>query len=230
MKRRGVTLMELLIAVTLLSLLSVAMFTALRIGLNAYAKANDKLMTNRRVAGAQRVILEEVEGIMPVLADCHAGEGRNRAPFFQGEPDTMRLVSTFSLQQGWRGQPQILEMFVIPGEREGVRLVVNEIPYSGPFGAGQFCAALHKFLPVKATPQSFVLADRLAYCRFAYLWPPKDANTPQAWHPVWTEPAWPLAVRIEMAPLQADASRVQNMTVTAPIYLHRNPEIQYGDF
>ena len=47
----------------------------------------------------------------------------------------MRLVSTFSLQQAWRGQPQILELFVIPGEDgNGVRLVVNEIPYAGPSG------------------------------------------------------------------------------------------------
>ena len=41
---RGVTLLELLIAVTLLSLLSVAMFTAMRIGLSAFTKADDKLM------------------------------------------------------------------------------------------------------------------------------------------------------------------------------------------
>ena len=230
MKEKGVTLMELLIAVTLLSLLSVAMFTAVRIGLNAYAKTDDRLMTNRRVAGAQRVILEEIEGLVPVLALCQGGGPLIRAPFFQGETGVMRLVSSFSLQQGWRGQPQILEIFVIPGEREGVRLVVNETLYSGPRGAGQFCTGVHKFPPVNAGPQSFVLADKLAYCRFSYLWPALDINTPPTWHSDWKADAWPLAVRVEMAPLEPDPTRVQNISVTAPIYLHRNPEIPYGDY
>jgi general secretion pathway protein J len=227
MKQRGVTLIELLIAVTLLSLLSVGMFTAMRIGLNAYAKTDDRLMTNRRVAGAQQIILEEMEGMIPVVGVCQGGA---RTPFFQGEPAVMRLVSTFSLHQGWRGQPQILEMFVIPGEREGVRLVVNETLYSGPQGAQQFCTGAHKFVPVNAGPQSFVLADKLAFCRFSYLWPAVDVNTPAAWHPDWKADNWPLAVRLEMAPLEADPSRVQNISVTAPIYLHRSPEIPYGDY
>ena len=40
----GVTLMEVLIAVTLLSLLSVGMLFAIRIGLSTFGKTNDKLM------------------------------------------------------------------------------------------------------------------------------------------------------------------------------------------
>ena len=31
-------------------------------------------------------------------------------------------------------------MFVIPDETGGVRLVVNEIPYTGQMGAGQYCS------------------------------------------------------------------------------------------
>jgi hypothetical protein len=141
----------------------------------------------------------------------------------------MRLVSTFSLQQGWRGQPQVLELFVIPGEREGVRLVVNELLYTGPAGAGRFCTAGRQFLAVNSGPQSFVLADKLAYCRFSFLAPAKDPTAPPIWVQRWSTETWPLAVRVEMAPLVADASRVQPISVTAPIYLHRNPDIPYAD-
>src|SRR6185295_16876718 len=118
MKRQaGVTLMELMIAVTLLSLLSVGLLFALRIGLTAYSKTQTRLMDNRRVAGAQRILEQQLEGMMPVVAPCGAGPqgGGTNTAFFQGEPQTMRLVSTFSLQQAWRGQPQILEVFQIPG-------------------------------------------------------------------------------------------------------------------
>jgi hypothetical protein len=201
----------------------------MRIGLNAFAKADDKLMLNRRVAGAQRILQEEMEGMIPAMAQC-TGQSGQRIAFFQGEPAVMRLASTFSLQQGWRGQPQVLEMFVISGEHEqGVRLVVNETPFSGPLAAGKFCLGDHQFLPVASGPQSFVLADRLAYCRFSYLMQ-LDPSAPPVWQPLWKGTGWPLAVRIEMAPLIADSSVLQPITVSAPIYLHRNPEIDYGDF
>jgi general secretion pathway protein J len=232
MKEKGVTLIEVLIAVTLLSLLSVAMFLAMRIGLNAYGKADDRMMENRRAAGAQRILQGEMEGLVPVIAPCGVGTGGGpltKSVFFQGEPAVMRLVSTFSLQQGWRGKPQVLELFVIPGERDGVRLVVNETLYTGPAGAGRFCTGARQFLEVNSGPQSFVLADKLAYCRFSFLAAAKDPNAPPSWVQKWNTQTWPLAVRVEMAPLEADASRVQPISVTAPIYLHRSPDIPYAD-
>ncbi len=200
----GVTLIEVLVAITLLSLLSVAMLFALRIGLMAYAKTNAKLMDNRRVAGAQRILEQELEGIVPAVGPCSGmpdAAPRVSAPngpmfgFFQAAPQTMRLVSTFSLQQAWRGRPQILELFVVPADDgQGVRLVVNEIPYYRPSGGGpdvyrygsrsrdrNFHAA---FSAGDAGPNSFVLADKLAFCRFAYLWPPKNPNDPIVWSPV----------------------------------------------
>lgn len=232
----GVTLMELLIAVLLLSLLSVGMLFAMRIGLMAYGKTQSILMENRRVVGAQRILEEQLQGMMPVVAGC----GGARMAFFQGEAQTMRLVSTFSLQQGWRGQPQILELFVIAGEGGGVRLVVNEIPYTGPAGASQLCtgrapdpltgASVARFTPVEPGPRSFVLADKLAYCHFSYFTIPLDRRVAPHWTPDWTVSGWPFAVRVEMEPLKPNPSRLQPITVTAPIHLYRSPDIPYGDY
>jgi hypothetical protein len=228
----GVTLMELLIAVVLLSLLSVGLMFALRIGLNAYSKTQTRLMDNRRVAGAQRILEQELEGLVPVVAQCGGGMegGGTPAAFFQGEPETMRLVSTFSLQGAWRGQPEILEILVIPGaEGRGVRLVVNELPYQGPLAAGRFCAGPHKFFAASAGEKSFVLADKLALCRFTYLEQPPEVNSPLHWVPRFAGDDWPRAVRIEMAPLEPDAARLQPISVVAPIHIFRRLEIPYAD-
>jgi prepilin-type N-terminal cleavage/methylation domain-containing protein len=245
----GVTLIEVLVAITLLSLLSVAMLFALRIGLMAYAKTNAKLMDDRRVAGAQRILEQELEGIVPAVGPCSGmpDVAPGSAPsgpmfgFFQATPNSMRLVSTFSLQQGWRGRPQILELFVVPSDiGEGLRLVVNELPYSGPLAAGRLCTgmtpdpaagvSLPHFLPVTAGPNSFVLADKLAFCRFVYLWPPKLPADPPVWSPVALSAGWPLAIRVEMGPLQPDPSVLQPLTVTAALHLHLTQTIPYGDF
>src|SRR5258706_16233959 len=104
--RAGVTLVELLVAVTLFALLSVGMLYAFRIGLMAYSKTQTHLMDNRRVAGAQRVLLQELQNMVPVVAPC-GGDGP-KIPFFQGDSQSIRMVSTFSLQGASRGMTQIL--------------------------------------------------------------------------------------------------------------------------
>ena len=135
----GVTLIELLIAVTLLGLLSLGVVISIRIALSAMGKTESRLMANRRVSSVERILEQEISGIMPVTADCHAvpNGAVTRIAFFQGEAVSLRLASTYSLQQGSRGLPMILEFKVIPGEdNAGVRLVVNERWYTGPRGAG----------------------------------------------------------------------------------------------
>jgi prepilin-type N-terminal cleavage/methylation domain-containing protein len=237
----GVTLIEVLVAVTLLSLLSVGMAMAMRVGLAAYSKTQSKLMDNRRVAGAQRIVQSQLEGMIPAFVLCGVGQGGSGTPavLFQGAPDGMWMVSAFSLQQGWRGQPQILQLFVIPGDEGGVRLVVNEIPYTGARGAGQYCTGtvpvpntisrLPQMAPIRAGPQTFVLADKLAYCRFSYYSPSAQMYQPPAWQPAWASKGWPLAVRIEMAPAQSDPSRLQPISVTAPLHIRRDPDKVYTD-
>jgi hypothetical protein len=143
----------------------------------------------------------------------------------------MRLVSTYSLQGASRGQPQILEMLVAPADNgQGVRLLVNEIPYGGPAAAGQFCTGLNHYLPISASEKSFVLADKLAFCRFTYLSIPLEEIPRPEWVPKFEGHTWPRAVRIEMAPLEVDHSRLQPISVTAVIRVHRNAEIPYGDY
>src|SRR5277367_4983365 len=101
----------------------------------------------------------------------------------------MRLASTYSLHEGARGVPMILEYQVIPGENnEGVRLVVNEQWYTGPRGAGALCLGMGRdavtglpgprFVPIQIGGNSFVLSDHLAYCRFSY----RQTRRPQ---PIW---------------------------------------------
>lgn len=239
----GVTLVEVLIAVTLLSLLTLGMLFAMRIGLGSLAKVDDKLMTNRRVVGAQRLLENQLEGLMPVkLMQCGkiAYPGNSGPLLFQGDERTMRLVSTFSLQQAWRGQPQILEMFVIAGDDGGVRLVVNETPYS-PVTASAGCLGMAsdpatgqqtpQFAPARISDHTFVLADHLAYCRFWYLVKLNRADQPlPKWLPIAPPGMWPRAIRVEMAPMKADRSSLQPLTVTAPLYMYRVPDIEYGDY
>ena len=239
----GVTLMELLIAMTLLGLLSVAIVTSLRVGLSAMSKTDNKLMSNRRVASVERILDQEIDAIMPVSADCQppGEQPPTRISFFQGEPASMRFASSYSLQQGARGLPAILEYQVIPGEdSQGVRLVVNEHVYTGPRGAGLFCLGTRTdpdtgvsspiFVPIAIGANSFVLADKLAFCRFRFrdLPAPDHPEDPPKWLLHWIKPVLPSAIRIEMAPLVPDAAKLQPVTLTIPVRVTRRPLEPYA--
>ncbi len=240
-RQSGLTLMEVIIAVALLSMLSVGMLVTIRMGFDAMHKTNARLMENRRVAGAQRVLEQELGGFMPVQALCSLASQSPMAPFpfFQGQPQSMRLISTYSLQDAWRGLPRILELLVIEGaEGRGVRLIVNEIPYNGPLSAGQSCLGVAanfesgemtpQFPPIQATPQSFVLADKLAWCRFSYLEPGKPPEVDH-WRTDWVKRRWPIGLRIEMAPLEDNPARLRPLTITTAIPVNRRVDMIYAD-
>jgi prepilin-type N-terminal cleavage/methylation domain-containing protein len=242
----GVTLVEILVAVSLLSLLSVGMLTAMRLGFTTMDKVDAHLVVNRRVVNARGIIESEIEGFVLTMANyVPRPEEVHPVPFLQTEAQSMRFVTSYSLEDGWRGRPQIAVLQVIPGEavagdsRPGVRLIVNEMPYTGPAQAGQNIVAIEqdastgrqvvRFAPVPPGAQSFVLADRLAFCRFWYLQPLPEAPF-QIWRPDWAQPLrLPLGIRIEMAPLDDSPSGLHVTTVTVPLNVTRTPGILYAD-
>ncbi|MBM3725807.1 MAG: prepilin-type N-terminal cleavage/methylation domain-containing protein [Acidobacteria bacterium] len=240
-RQRGITLIELLIAVTLVSLLSVGILMAMRIGLNAMERTNSRIGANRRVLGAQRISKQFVAGLMPVMAFCRPAPAAPpaRMLFFQGEAESMRLVSSYSIEEAGRGAPRVAEFLVIPGAgNQGVRLIVNEHLYTGPVGTGFYCFGLQpdpvsrlmvpRFRPIEAGPRSFILADKLRSCRFWYQRPALPP-APEQWVDRWLWQEWPTAIRIELTLLEADASRIQPTGLTMPVFLTKSPYQNYAD-
>jgi hypothetical protein len=121
-----------------------------------------------------------------------------------------------------------------------VRLVVNETPYTGPDQAGTQIAGIDAptperpmtvhYTPIVAGAQSFVLADQLAYCRFSWLAPAREAPFRQ-WIPdlLRLPGVLPFAVRIEMAPLEPNPTDLHIGTVTVPFNVNRDPRVGYED-
>ena len=233
---RGMTLVEILIAITLLSVLSVAVLVAMRIGFNTMDKTDAHLVHDRRIANTRRIIENEIAGFMYSIAWFHP-EPRARITVYFAEwaPREMRFVTAYSLDDGWRGRPQIAVLEVIPApDNRGVRLIMNEAPYTGPEQTGAMISGISpdgalSFAPPLPNAQSFVLADRLAYCRFLYLEPPR-APRPAMWRTDWEMSGRvPLGVRIEMAPLETRPAEAQMTSVTVPINITRDPATLYVD-
>ena len=130
-------MLEMLVAITLLSVLTVGFFMALRVGLNAMERTSIRMDENRRMVGVERTLDRQIAGIVPAMAACG---GFRRSPIFVGSPTSLRMITTHSLADAGRGLPQLIEYLIVPGQLSGSwRLVVNEIPYAGPASVAGLC-------------------------------------------------------------------------------------------
>lgn len=225
--RHGFTLIEMMIAVTLVSAIIGGLLMAMRTGLTAYQRVNQRLGDNRRVMGLDQALHRQVGGMMPVTSFCEAAGAKIAA--FNGGPSELRFVSSASLSEGTRGYPRIVEYAVVPDLNGGVRLMMNERLYTGPASLAPFCNAAQIFMPVQLTPESVEMAGKLAIARFSYRKPVPDTPLGGDWLPAWQLPDLPRAVRLEMMPLRADPTHLPMLTLNAPVHITRLSLYPYVD-
>jgi prepilin-type N-terminal cleavage/methylation domain-containing protein len=223
---RGFTLIEMMIAVTLVAAIITGLLMAMRTGITAYEKVNLRLEDNRRVMGLDQALHRQFGGIMPVTGEC--GVGGPKVPAFNGDASSVRFVSSVSLADGARGYPRVVEYAAAPDPHGGVRLMMNERIYSGPSGVAPQCAN-GVFPPVPITPQSVEMAGKLAFCRFGYRMTVPDSPVGGDWVAIWQRPDLPRAVRVEMMPLDASPSHLPILTLNVPVHVTRLVVGVYAD-
>src|SRR5437763_1141935 len=79
-RERGFTLIELMIAITLVAALSTGMLLAMRTGLLTLDKIETRLQENRRTVSIQQMLIRQLANVMPVAGECATG----RTPLFAG--------------------------------------------------------------------------------------------------------------------------------------------------
>ena len=226
--RAGLTLIEVMVAVTLLGLLSVGIITALQIGAGSWMGTRERLKHDRRISSANHIFHSAFSGIVPMTAQSLPG-AESRFPvtlFFQGEPQTMRFVSAYSVTAGNRGGLNLFELQVVDSDN-GRRVLLNQFPYGGPFQAGELITGIEPladgpgrrllFQPVEPRGSSLIVADELTDCEFRYLRQPRRPDEPPEWIEVWTDPrVLPLAVSVRLAP-RSEQGRLLPVSITAQI-------------
>jgi hypothetical protein len=226
---RGITLVELMIAITLVAAISAGLLLAMRTSLMTYEKIDHRLDEDRRTMGLQQTLARQIGGVMPVMGNCASSAGAGvRVAIFNGDPQSVRFVSSYSLAEGARGYPRLVEYQVAPDPKGGVRLLMNERIYSGPAISGPLCLN-RNFLPIEITLQSVEMAGNLAYCRLVYREPIPSSPAGGEWLPVWNRPNLPRVVRIEMAPLDPNPARLPVLTLNVPVHVTREVGAQYVD-
>lgn len=200
------TLIELLLAVTMFAAISAAAGLVLRTAFTSMDKIDSRVDFNRRVIASQRTLDQLVRGLIPVVGPCAGSKVGLR-----GLPSGMAFVTSYSLTEGGRGRPKMVHLFAAESPNGGLRLLMNEMPYWGRQSLALGCGTLGT-----VTPNSFILADRLATCTFQFK--RRDpALQIESWLSMWLIPEWPLGIRILMTPLDKKNTQVQPGTIYVPL-------------
>jgi len=218
----GLTLLELLVSITIVSLLATTALFAWRVGSSAWQKASERMEKDRTVLAVHELLEEQIASMVPYQALAESGA---REVFFQGEPGTARFVSRYSLAHRATSGLYLIE-YQVAAQTDGTRqLLLNESPVWGGQELGRLLGAaenrpeglVRKFLPFERGPQTVVLLEGLRECRFEYYWSP-GASQPGTWSEQWTvrNDEVPQAMRIDAAS-PAGSGALKPATIVASV-------------
>jgi general secretion pathway protein J len=149
----GFTLLELLIAITLLGLLTAAMFGGLRFGARAWERSEERLDDSARLHVVQNFLRDRLAQAYPLSADDETGPLRLA---FEGDGDTLRFVTLMPEHLGTGFAEFVLAVTDQSGERD---LIVRWRRFDYPAGTSG---------SIEEEPQIKILLDRIEALEFAY--------------------------------------------------------------
>lgn len=185
----GFTLLELLISITILSLLATIILFGWGIATSAWQKANSRLSQDRKVLATHHLLQQQMASMVPYRARTERG---GQEFFFQGEPQAARFLSLYSLTGRARSGLYLIEYQVTEQAGGTKQLLLNEFPLTSKEELGALITGAEasprgrvlQFAPFKRGPQTVVLLEDLEECHFEYYShrPPE----PGVWTDQWT--------------------------------------------
>lgn len=228
--QRGVTLIELIIAISLVAAISAGMLSAFRMGLTTLDRTQLRLEDNRIAVSKLDTIRRHIGGAMPANGLCQGGLQPVLNTVFRGDAANLLLATNESLTEGSRGYPRIALYRILPNLDGTFRLTVEEYWFSGPYSTIPFCQAggLIRQPMVPAPPEStLVLFERLGAARFEYRQLSLATHLGLKWQDNWVSFTLPYAVRLHLAAPPGSPPRMPLGVITIPFHITKEPGQEY---
>jgi general secretion pathway protein J len=182
---RGFTLLEILVALTLLGLLMVALLGGVRLGMRAWETSGTRLDDDARLAAVQDFLRERLTQARLFGAAVRTG------PAFQGEGDRLNFVTLMPEHLGTGLERMLLSL---SNAGDGADLSVEWWPADLGDNPEAARAAVH----------SRVLLANVAELQLAYFGQ-VQTRQPLVWSEVWNQTSLPLLVRVRLGFPEQDA-------------------------
>ncbi len=193
----GFTLIEVLIAMTLLSIMVVLLFSSLKICAQSWEQGENKITEVNEVAVVQNFFQRHLSSAIPLWNDFHAADQSktdaatgqlNRTFSFQGKKQSLQFVSTFPASAGRSG----MQLFSIQSlQQDGEQLIKVILTPFFPLTEGEAWQQ-----------EEVVLLSRVSDFSLAYFGP--DETGGNSWQDEWLEKeAQPRLVKISIGTTNA---------------------------
>ena len=178
----GFTLVEMLLAMTLMSMLLALAYGGLRASTRATEKGQQILEDSSRIRMAHQFVRKQINQLLPLAFDQNE-DGSERVVFL-GDARGIRYVAPMPGYLGWGG-PQVQELYFEQGE-EGLELVLSHTLLQG----------FDEQYLYEAEP--IFLLDDIKDARFSFLGRDENGEL-TSWTPSWDQvDALPAAVSLEV--------------------------------
>lgn len=224
--QRGFTLIELIVAITLVAAIAVGLLMSMRTALLAMDRIQARLDENRRATTLQELVYNQLGAAMPVAGTCNGSP----SPTFRGTASALLMVSSYSIEEGARGYPRIVSYRVEPERGGTVRLVSDEFLFSGPLSTAPYCLPGGIMRPIADRPETLVIASGLTSASFSYRIMNSLTALGGPWQNEWISPDLPAAVRIDLTPARPDPSGMPVVPITVPLHINRQYGEPYADY
>jgi general secretion pathway protein J len=179
----GFTLVELLLAITLMSMLMALAYGGLRASARATDRGQTILEESGRIRMAHQFVRKQLNQMVPLV--FMQDEQQQERTIFEGSADMIRFVGPMPGYLGFGG-PQVQEMALVPAGDRGTALVLSHALLQG-FEESR----LYERAPI-------VLIDRIDQASFFFLGLTEEGELAD-WTSGWEDPTiMPLAVSLEM--------------------------------
>lgn len=182
----GFTLIEVVVSLTLMTIIGVLVLSALRTGMAATEKGQLELASLRSRLSTVRILQNQLRGAVPLLYWTVDGVLRKTHVAFDGDRSSLRFVSRDSLFDGPDGVPRWVELSWKDSQSDGMAINVKEFRIIPPNNA----ADSQVIGEVNLLPGS--------ECQFEYLRRARG-TAPSRWLEAWNmdeERELPAAVRL----------------------------------
>lgn len=215
-RRDGFTLIEVVLAMTILALMSAICYGAFHVAIRAVERGEVAVMTAQRLRAATDILIRQVKSAVPYPVQ---NEEEDVYPFFVGQPQWMTFVTANGLLGG--GGLARVRYYVQP---DPLALVLEEDPHFSP-------ADLGAAPPDEPGEAAAVLLDGFRGLQFQYL---LDDGADLEWRNDWDgyeEDLLPSAVRVVIEGLPGLELDVwgQEIPLMVSTYGDANGEVDESD-